>query len=266
MGKEKNKISFYIITYNEEKNILRCFNSVKDIVDEIILVDSFSTDQTVDIAKQFGAQIYLKKYENSQSEQRNFALSKVSFNWIFTIDADEIISENLKKNIRSLLTIDNLNGYWFSRRHYIEESKYLKYGYFYPDYQLRLFRNNKYKYKGRLHEQLNISKNKTREIKFDIYHFAKNQKYHSMKSITELGWYVKIQGSEYLDLNKNSLFYLFAGLFAFPYHFIGSFVRGRGYLDSTDGLKAAFVFSYLISAAYFYAFLSKLISKKITPN
>lgn len=254
----KNRISFYVITHNEEHNIARCLQSIKDIADEIILVDSFSNDRTVEIAKKFSAQIYKKKYEYDQSIQRNFAISKSSFDWILTIDADETLSIPLKKAIRALVKSNEQDGYWFSRRHYLNGNGYLKYGYFYPDYQLRLFRKRNYKYSGRLHEYLNIPPNKTSYRKLDIYHFAKNPKYDSIKNILYLGWYSKMQSLEYIDWNKSWIFYLIHAIFSLPYHFIGSFIRGKGYLDGIAGLKAAFVFSYLLSAAYFRAVLMKL--------
>ncbi len=259
---DNHKISFYVITKNEEKNIERCLQSVRDIVDEIIAVDSYSADKTVEVIKKFGAKIFTKKFNDNLSEQRNFAIGKARYDWILTIDADEVLSPELKKEIPKLIQKKDVDGFWFSRRHYITDDKYLKHGYFYPDYQLRLFRSHKnYSYSGRLHEQLNIPKNKTRYITLDIDHFAKNPKYNSLFSIFKIGWYVKLQSYEYLDQKKPAFYYLLLGIFYFPYHFIGSFLRGGGYRDRYFGFTAAIVFAYSISAAYLYAAYQKLASK-----
>ena len=83
------KISACVITKNEEKNIARCINSYKDIVDEIILVDTGSTDNTVEIAKSLGAKIYYYEWQNDFSAAKNYALSMAKGDWIIFLDADE---------------------------------------------------------------------------------------------------------------------------------------------------------------------------------
>ena len=93
------KLSVIIITFNEERNIGRCLQSVKEIADEIIVVDSFSTDETQNICEQFGAKFISEKWRG-YSAQKNFANSLASNNWILSIDADEAISEELKNSIK----------------------------------------------------------------------------------------------------------------------------------------------------------------------
>ena len=261
MFKLPNGISFYVITRNESSRLEKCLNSIHKIVDEIIVIDSKSTDSTIKIAEKFKARIYKVDFKQSLSELRNYAISKAHFSWILTIDADEILSQDLKKILKDLITSNNCEGYWFSRRHYLNQTVYLKYGYFYPDYQLRLFKNNRYRYSGRLHEHLNIPLQKTKHINQDIYHFAKNPKYDSLSRIKKLNWHINLQSKNYLDDHRNLFYYLFMSIFSIPYHFIGSFVRGKGYKDGQKGFIAAIVFAQLLSYAYFVAFRKKISLK-----
>lgn len=257
----QNKISFYVITKNEEKNIKRCLKSIKNVADEIVVVDSGSSDHTVSIAKNFGARVFKIKFNDSLSELRNFALSKTRYDWVLTLDSDEVLSPQLQQIIPKIIRQYNCSGFWFTRRHYITPQKYLKHGYFYPDYQLRLFRNKKnLSYAGRLHEKLNIPKQDTCYLPYHIDHFARNPKYNSLWTIFKIGWYVKLQAKEYLNQKMSVLSFLLMGLWSFPYHFIGSFIRGQGFRDGWFGFVGAMVFSYSISAAYLYAIYLKLAS------
>jgi len=104
------KISACMIAMNEENNIARCINSYKDIVDEIIVVDTGSTDMTVEIARNLGAQIYKFKWENDFAKARNYALSKANGDWIIFLDADEYFEEKSAKKIPQILKgIKNTN-------------------------------------------------------------------------------------------------------------------------------------------------------------
>ena len=151
--KHENKISAYVITYNEQENIKDCLESIK-WADEKVVVDSYSTDDTIKLAKKYTSRIFLHKYENDLVKQRNFAISKVKYSWILTIDADETLVNDSEDSIRSLINRNDIDGYWFPRRSYINQDTYLKHGLFYPDWQLRLFRNKKnIYYGGPLHEK-----------------------------------------------------------------------------------------------------------------
>jgi len=90
--------SVVIITYNEEKNISRCLESVKDIADEILVVDSFSEDRTREICSEYGAKV-LKHHFTGHIEQKNWAFSHTSFHHVLSIDADEVVSDTLKRSI-----------------------------------------------------------------------------------------------------------------------------------------------------------------------
>ena len=96
------QLSVVIITYNEEENILRCIHSVKDLADEILIVDSFSTDHTVEICNSSACKVFLHPFEG-YGQQKQFGVDQASNNWILSLDADEVITDELKQEIRTLL-------------------------------------------------------------------------------------------------------------------------------------------------------------------
>ncbi len=116
-------ISLCMIVKNEEENIGHCLSSVKGLVDEIIVVDTGSTDRTKDIANEFGAKVFDFKWNNNFSDARNFSLSKAAGDWIFILDADEVISPSDHEKIKNLIreSLDKSVAYSFITRNYIME-------------------------------------------------------------------------------------------------------------------------------------------------
>jgi len=108
-------LSVAIITYNEEENIRKTLEAVRNLADEIIVVDSFSTDKTVDIAKEYGSKIYIEKFKGF-IDQKNSAMEKCSNEWILFLDADEVATPELKESIRNALSKDEIRGYIINRR------------------------------------------------------------------------------------------------------------------------------------------------------
>src|SRR5579872_7520318 len=95
------RISSVIITFNEERNLARCLDSVKDVADEIIIVDSFSTDNTAAIAGRYNARV-IQHVFTGYGEQKNFATQQATYDWILSLDADETLSPDLIKYIREI--------------------------------------------------------------------------------------------------------------------------------------------------------------------
>lgn len=152
------KISVCMIVKNEEKFLERCLESLKKFVDEIIIVDTGSIDRTIEIAKNFTEKIYSINWENDFSKARNFSISKASYDWIFVVDADEIVFEFNKNDIKKILLKNNkilgrveiLNI--FKNDQGIETV--------YKERISRFFSKLEYKYQGSIHEQLiSIEKN-----------------------------------------------------------------------------------------------------------
>ena len=92
------KISSVIITHNEEQNIARCIESIKDIVDEIIVIDSYSDDKTVAVAEKYGARIFYHHFRDF-GDQKTFAIQQATYDWVLSIDADEVLSPELQASI-----------------------------------------------------------------------------------------------------------------------------------------------------------------------
>ena len=125
------KISAAIITFNEEINIKRCLYSLMEVVDEIVVVDSGSTDQTQKIALELGAKVVVNPFKG-HIEQKNFAITQTKYDWIISLDADEALSEELKFSILSIKNNLSDTAYEFNRlTNYC--GKWIKHSGWYPD-------------------------------------------------------------------------------------------------------------------------------------
>jgi Glycosyl transferase family 2./Tetratricopeptide repeat. len=154
-NKMLSTLSLCLITKDEEKNIARCINSVKDIVDEIVVVDTGSKDKTVEIAKSFGEKVKVinAKWEDDFSKARNIAIENASSDWILFLDADEEIKKEDAEKIKPLLYDDTVEAYMFKFINYSGAS--VSSGLSEIHYNFRLFRNNgKLKYVYPIHENL----------------------------------------------------------------------------------------------------------------
>jgi len=152
----KAELSVFLITKQEEANIKTCLESIKDIADEIIVVDSNSSDKTVEIAKSFGAQIYFKDFF-SFTEQKNFALSKVTKPWALNLDADEYLTPKLAAEIKKLLTSAVKENGFYLKRSSVFLGRKMKYSGMAKELCLRLVKTSAAKYEGgRVHETLKV--------------------------------------------------------------------------------------------------------------
>ncbi len=146
-------ISVVIITYNEAKNIARCINSVKAIADEIVVVDSFSSDDTLKIAELLGAKTYKHPFSGYVA-QKNKALELATHDYVLCLDADEQLSEQLIESIKRVKNDLHFVAYSFSRCAYYR-GKFIKYGTWYPERKIRLFDKRSLKWTGDyIHEQV----------------------------------------------------------------------------------------------------------------
>ena len=137
----RQTISCAIVVFNEEKNISACLNTAI-WMDEIVVVDAFSIDRTVEICKTFTERIFQRPW-NGFGEQKNFAIHQATSDWVFILDADERISSKLRQEMEAILEVQNPDvpvAYSVPRRNYYY-GKWIKNAGCYPDRQLRLFRN-----------------------------------------------------------------------------------------------------------------------------
>jgi len=164
MNQHKN-ISLCMIVKDEESFIANCLQSVQEIVDEIIIVDTGSTDKTVEIAYTYGAKVYHLPWDNNFSDARNFSLEKATGEWILILDADEELNPEDKSKLKKLTTIKDIDAYYVMVYNYLGKKKATTK---LIDARISLFRNNqKYRYQGVIHEEIeqNIISNNGR-IKF----------------------------------------------------------------------------------------------------
>lgn len=148
-------ISIIILTKNEEERIETCLESVK-WADEIVVIDSYSQDKTIEIAKKFGVKIYQREFDNYVN-QKNWAFSKSAGEWVLYMDADERILESLKNEIEEIILNNQYSAYAISRRNIIF-GKEEKYGGFWPDWVIRLIRRKDFvKWVGEIHEHMEFT-------------------------------------------------------------------------------------------------------------
>ncbi len=178
------KISAVIIAFNEEDKIARAIESVK-WADEILLVDSESTDRTPEIAVSHGARVIVQKWLGF-SKQKQFAVDSAENNWIFSLDADEQVTQELKTEILHLKNSkdDLADGYKVPRLSFYL-TRQIRHSGWYPDWQLRFFNRNKGKWKDVLiHESVEID-GKVKKLRGDILHFSVENAAHHHRMIGE---------------------------------------------------------------------------------
>lgn len=242
-----DKLSVVIITFNEERNISRCIQSVKDIADEVILVDSFSTDATVEIAKSLGATVFLNKF-TGHVNQKNFALGHAAYPLILSLDADESIDEILKQSILKVKLDGRGEGYSMNRlNNYC--GKWIKHGAWFPDTKIRLIRKGMAKWGGmNPHDKLELlSMNKPAHLKGNILHYSyQTIQEHLIKSVH----YAEIGASSYKAAGKKGYWpeLVYKPLFKF----IRDYFFKLGFLDGLYGLIIAIINSREVLLKYFF--------------
>lgn len=165
-------VSILIPTYNEEVNLPDCLYSVKEWTNDIWVVDSFSTDRTMEIAKALGAKVVQHPYEGP-AQQKNWALEKLAFahEWVLIVDADERVSQELSEEIARIVSADG-NGYdgFYLNRRFVFYGKWIKHCGWYPSWNLRFFRHRLGRYEDReIHEHV-ILNGRVGYCKHDLIH------------------------------------------------------------------------------------------------
>ncbi len=162
-------LSVVMITYNEEANIERCLRSLS-FADEIVVLDSFSTDRTVEIARLFTDKVGTQKFEGF-SYQRTAALEMATQDWVLIVDADEVVTPDLAKEIQKAVESSDYDAYRMPRLSYFLGRPMLHCGW-YPDYQLRLARKSKAYFPPRLvHETMEV-KGRIGTLKHHLLHYT----------------------------------------------------------------------------------------------
>ena len=248
------KVSAAIITFNEEKNIKRCIDSLKSVADEIVIVDSYSTDKTVEIAQNEGTKVVLQQFLG-HVEQKNFAITQCTYQYVISLDADEALSDELVTSILEVKQNWQFDGYSFNRlTNYC--GKWIKTCGWYPDTKIRLFDKTKGSWQGtNPHDVFVIYSNNVKQLKGDILHYSF---YTVEQHKKQIEYFTDIAAKAYFDEGRKSTFskrYLSAIV-----KFIRSYFFQLGFIDGYYG----FVISWLSAGAKYkkYKKLTTLIQYK----
>lgn len=238
---KKLPLSVAIITFNEEDNIGRTLRSISDIAEEIIVVDSGSDDRTVEIAESFGAKIYSEKWKGHIA-QKNSALEKCTSEWIFSIDADEEINDELKSSIIKAIK-EHTHNAWSINRKTFYLNKLLKYAW-QPDWNLRLVKKSLNPRWGGLdpHDKLIVGTSPQRLKGYVIHYSYKGLHHHFTKTLE----YAKTSAESYYAEDKR---FSIINLIVNPtLNWLKNYIFNLGFLDGFRGFIAGF-------SAYVYTFL-----------
>ncbi len=227
----QNKISAVIITGNEENNIRDCLKSV-NWADEIIVVDSESTDKTVHIAKEFTDKVFVHKWRG-YSIQKTYALSLAKNDWILSLDADERVSDNLAKEILET-DLSVHNGYYIKRNNYFLGKLIHGCGWG-KDMQLRLFKKSEAKLSDRLIHEKFIINGKISKLKNTFSHYSYNNLNDAFNKINKYSTLEAIEKADKKFVN------FFTVLFSAPFYFLHHFIIRKGFLDGIYGIIISYM-------------------------
>ncbi len=243
-------ISIVLATYNEEKKLPDCLESVKNIADEIVIVDGSSKDNTVQVAKQYGAKVTVTNNPPIFHINKQKAIDKATKEWILQLDGDERVTAELKNEIEDVIKNHSkeINGYWIPRKNWFL-GRYLMKGGQYPDYTLRLYKRGK----GRLpqksvHEQA-IVEGEVGYLKNPLLHIA----YPSFVDyLTRFDRYTNLIATELRENKAGRGPYAIAKhLFFLPtWWFLLTYIRHKGFMDSWQGFIFSFFSAMRFPVAY----------------
>ncbi|MBJ7428906.1 MAG: glycosyltransferase family 2 protein, partial [Bacteroidia bacterium] len=224
-------LSVAIITHNESQNIERCINSVKAIADDIVVIDSYSTDNTAELAKELGARVILQKFLG-HIEQKNFAISKAQYPFILSLDADEAIDEKLKQEIITLKNSNKIADGYIINRHNNYCGQWINHGAWKSDLKLRLWDSRKGKWGGmNPHDKFEMDANtKITLLEGKILHWS----YISVaQHESKVDYFSTIAAMAYHAKGKKSS--VFKIVFSPLFRFLRDYIFKLGFLDGKYG-------------------------------
>jgi glycosyltransferase involved in cell wall biosynthesis len=236
-------LTIIVPTFNEEKNLKACLESVK-WADEILVVDSFSTDRTLEIAKLYAGRIIQREYENSAS-QKNWAIPQASHRWVMIVDADEQVSAPLEEEIQGLMTAGpDLDGYVLKRLNHFH-GKPIRHGGWGRDRVLRLFDKEKGRYqKKHVHAEVEVE-GRTGDLQHPILHdtFRGFEDY-----LEKINRYTAWGAA---DLKKRGQRARASDMVLRPLgRFIKRYILQAGFLDGAEGLMITGIDAYVTFLKY----------------
>lgn len=242
-------VSVVIITKNEEHNIEDALKSVADAI-EVVVVDSFSSDKTVEICRKYTDKIFQHQWEGF-ARQKQKAVDHAGGEWILILDADERVTPELKTEIINAITNSGCNGYYIPRENYFI-GKWIRHGGWWPDHTLRLFKKNKGHFEIReVHEKVTVE-GKTAYLRNPLKHYT----YRSISDFAvRADNYSTLAAREIKKYSGNT------GFFSITIKPLATFIKmyflRQGFLDGTHGFILAFLYSYYTFLKYVKAWESK---------
>ncbi len=237
------KISVAIITYNEEHNIARCLTSVQGIADEIVVVDSCSTDKTEQVCATFGVRFISQPFLG-YIDQKNFAISQARNEWVLSLDADEALSDTLRASIADLKKRTELNADAFSFSRLSSYcGQWIKHGGWYPDRKIRLFDRKKAFFAGvNPHDKIEVvSGAKVELLKGDLLHYTY---FNITEHIQQTDRFTAIMAEDLFKKGKRTNFLKIA--IKPRIRFIRDFILHGGFLDGYYGFVIARISAHAV--------------------
>ena len=240
-------VSAIIVCFNEEENIARCLESVK-WCDEIIVVDSFSTDRTVEICRRFTVKVIQRKWAGYR-DQKSFALSRANRNWVLSIDADEEVTPELQAEILHELAVNgaHYSGFALPRLVFYLDRWWKRSGW-YPDYHVRLFRRDCGRYGGTEPHDKIIVDGRVRRLRHPLHHFSYRDIEDHVQTINR---FTSISSRELR--RENQRWRLIDAILRPAVRFFSSYVLKRGFMEGFAGFYVA-----VTAAVYVFLKYAKL--------
>ena len=236
------KLSVTIITLNEEQNIRDALESVK-WADEIVVVDSGSTDKTVEICKEFTDKVFYNPWPGYMA-QKNLAVDKASHTWILSLDADERVTPLLASEIQEALKEPKADAYAVPR-HVFYLDRWIDHSGWYPDYKIRLFRRDKAEWGGgNLHETIVVNGD-VKYLKGELLHYTFRDLAHHVNTMNN---FTSVAAREYIEAGKR--FRLTDMLFRPLFMFFKSYILKQGFRDGLPGIIIAVTAGYHVFMKY----------------
>lgn len=234
-------ISTIVLTKNEAENIERCLKSIEGLSDDVIVVDCFSEDGTVDIAKRFTDRVYRNEWQGF-SRQRKFALSKTKHNWVLWIDADEEVSPELAVEIKRL--VFNVDGYFLPRLVFYLGG-WIRHCGWYPDHTMRLFDKRKGSFSDAIvHEKFSVQ-GRTEKLKHPLFHYPYRNISRHLEKINDYTTLAAMQMAQ--KGRKASLLSAWSHSLS---KFFKMYLLKMGFLDGSRGFAVSVLGSYYVFLKY----------------
>jgi glycosyltransferase involved in cell wall biosynthesis len=224
-----------VLTYNEADNISDCLESL-DWIEEVVVIDSYSQDNTVELAKEYTTEVYQREFDDFAS-QRNFGLEQLTTEWVLVVDADERVTPELAEEITDRLAKPNSEAYQIPRKNYFL-GEWIQYCGWYPDYTLRLFKVEDNSYSGLVHEGLEIE-GRVENLKSPLIHYTYRNLEHYL---TKINHYTTLDAQKKYNagITKGILYILLRPVL----EFIKKYILKKGFLLGMPGLILAILSSY----------------------